>query len=111
MKHRRRTPRRRILTIPGQCVFLYFLKPLFWNRYGPGVFSEAVQGARTHELDRQSATSSCSPFNNLGWLDPHHPSDDDVTMSLALLYLFERTHNYLVDKQGLCPVAELSERS
>jgi len=40
-------------------VLLCFMKPILWNRYGPGVSSKAGQGAHTHGLYRQRATSSC----------------------------------------------------
>jgi len=36
------------------------------NRYGPGVFSKAGQGARTHEMDRQCSTSPCPALENRG---------------------------------------------
>ena len=53
------------------CVLLCFIEPILWNRYGPGVSSGWGQGAPTHEMDRQSATSPCSPLVNLGRPDPH----------------------------------------
>ena len=53
------------------CVLVCFIWPILWNRYGPCVSWRADQGARTRNMDRQSAISPCPPQENLRWLDPH----------------------------------------
>jgi len=43
------------------------------------------------------------PLDKLGWLDLDLHLNCVVGYTSPLLFLFERTHNYLVDKQGLLP--------
>ena len=48
-------------------------------------------------------TSPCPPYDNLGCPDPHPRLNYVASYTGPLLFLFERTHNYYVDNQGLVP--------
>ena len=66
------------------CVFvlLCFIKPILGNRYGPGVIHfQGTWGGRILTLHLNYVAGYTG----------------------RLLFLFERTHNYYVDNQGLVP--------
>jgi len=64
------------------CVLLCFIKLILWNRYGPGVIPfQETWGGRILTLHLNYVADYTGP----------------------LLFLFESTHNYYVDNQGLVP--------
>jgi len=64
------------------CVLLCLINPISGNRYGPGVISfQGTWGGQILTLYLKYVACYTDP----------------------LLFLFERTHNYCVDNQGLVP--------
>jgi len=64
------------------CVLLCFINPILGNRHGPGVITiQGTWGGRILTLHLNYVAGYTGP----------------------LLFLFERTHNYYVDNQGLVP--------
>jgi len=73
---------RKIHPVTGVCVLLRFIDRIFGNHYNPGVIP--LQGTWG------------------GWIFTLH-LNYVAGYTRPLLYLFERTHNYYVDNQGLVP--------
>ena len=69
------------------CVLLCFIKPILGNRYGQGV-SHRDEGTPTHDWESPTYLLMLS-FPSLNYVAGY-----------TGLFLFERTHNYLIDNQN-----------
>jgi len=92
------------IPVDSVCCFV-IIKPILGNCYGPGGSSRVTQGTYTNDpsLERWHPSSPCSPLDNLGCQDPHSPSWLCRGLYWSPLFLFEWTHNWYVDNQGLVP--------
>ena len=86
-------------------MLLCFLKLILGNRYVRYRGFIVSEPRETHPRSEIAdvPTLPCPPLDNLGCPDPHPHLNYVAGYTGPLLFLFERTHNYYVDNQGLVP--------